>query len=99
MTKEIRDLDGIFYRVRRGDKYVNRCFSDLTDNEKAEMTAGYNKSQYMVILSETLAQIEHITASCIEEPKEMLEIVTTMSNQLKAIGDKYDIYGGMDDED
>ena len=29
-----RGLDGFYLRVRRGDKYVARCFSDLTEEEQ-----------------------------------------------------------------
>ena len=30
----VRDLDGIYNRVRRGDRYVDRCFTDLTEEEQ-----------------------------------------------------------------
>lgn len=32
--KARRNLDGIFFRVKRNDKFENICFSDLTDEEK-----------------------------------------------------------------
>ena len=32
--KEPRGLDGFYLRVKRGDRYVNRCFSDLTEEEQ-----------------------------------------------------------------
>lgn len=28
-----RNLDGVFFRVQRNDKWMNVCFSDLTDEE------------------------------------------------------------------
>ena len=28
-----RNLDGIYFRVKRGDEYENVCFTDLTDEE------------------------------------------------------------------
>jgi len=31
-----RELDGIYYRVKRNDKYFSLCFSDLTDEEQQE---------------------------------------------------------------
>ena len=35
-----RDLDGFYYRVKRGEKIVNRCFSDLTEEEQDEFLKG-----------------------------------------------------------
>lgn len=32
-----RDLDGVYFRVKREDKWCNVCFSDLTDSEKTEV--------------------------------------------------------------
>lgn len=29
-----RNLDGIYYRVKRGEKYENVCLSDLTKEER-----------------------------------------------------------------
>ena len=28
-----RDLDGIYFRVKRDDRWQNICFSDMTDEE------------------------------------------------------------------
>ena len=32
--KKPRGLDGFYLRVKRGERYVNRCFSDLTEEEQ-----------------------------------------------------------------
>lgn len=32
-----RNLDGVYFRVKREDKWCNACFSDLTDKEKIEV--------------------------------------------------------------
>ena len=32
-----RNLDGIFFRVKRDEKYENICFSDLTAEERDEI--------------------------------------------------------------
>lgn len=29
-----RNLDGVYFRIRRGDKYENVCFSDLSIDER-----------------------------------------------------------------
>ena len=31
------DMDGIYFRIKRNDKYENVCFSDLTDEERVEV--------------------------------------------------------------
>ena len=28
-----RDLDGVYFRIQRGEKWDNVCFSDLTEDE------------------------------------------------------------------
>jgi hypothetical protein len=35
-----RNLDGVYFRVKRGDKWEDVCFSDLTDAERHEMFVG-----------------------------------------------------------
>ena len=32
-----RNLDGCYFRVRRGDKYEDLCFTDLTRDEQEEL--------------------------------------------------------------
>lgn len=32
-----RELDGIYFRVKRNEKYENICFSDLTEIERDEV--------------------------------------------------------------
>lgn len=32
-----RNLDGIYFRVKRNGKYENVCFSDLTETEREEV--------------------------------------------------------------
>lgn len=29
-----RNLDGVYFRVKRGDRYENVCFSDMTTEER-----------------------------------------------------------------
>lgn len=37
MSKVPRNLDGVFYRVKRGGKWTNVCFSDMTPDERREI--------------------------------------------------------------
>lgn len=32
-----RNLDGVYFRVKRNDEWLNVCFSDLSDNEMEEV--------------------------------------------------------------
>ena len=50
MNKEVtspirRNLDGVYYRVIRDGKYVNRCFTDLTESEQDRIMTEYNAEQ------------------------------------------------------
>ena len=38
-----RNLDGIYFRVKREDKWQNVCFSDLTEKEREELFEGENQ--------------------------------------------------------
>lgn len=37
-----RELDGIYFRVKRNNKWNNICFSDLTENEMNEIMKDKN---------------------------------------------------------
>ncbi|MGL4548542.1 hypothetical protein [Eubacterium aggregans] len=50
-------LDGIFYRVERNGKYVNRCFTDLTEDEQNEFLEKYDVpglKRMCLLLAETV---------------------------------------------
>ena len=32
-----RNLDGVYFRVKRGEKYENICFSDMTEDERGKI--------------------------------------------------------------
>lgn len=36
-----RDLDGIYFRVKRGKRWESVCFSDLTDEEMDKVLEGH----------------------------------------------------------
>lgn len=36
----IRDLDGLYFRIKRGDKWVEICFTDMTDAERKGVMEG-----------------------------------------------------------
>ena len=37
MSKAPRNLDGVFYRVKRGGRWCTVCFSDMTPDERREV--------------------------------------------------------------
>lgn len=40
---EFRNLDGVYFRVKRNDKWQNICFSDLTEDEMKEVLSNRNE--------------------------------------------------------
>lgn len=40
---EFRDLDGVYFRINRNDKWHNICFSDLTEEEMDNVLKGRNE--------------------------------------------------------
>ena len=52
--KEPRNLDGVYFRIKRNDKYDNVCFSDLTVEERAEILEEKDKA-WLARLCEILA--------------------------------------------
>ena len=55
-----RELDGVYFRIKRNDKWDNICFSDLTEDEMYEVIEGRNiewLKSLCVILGKTLKEI------------------------------------------
>jgi len=42
-----RNLDGIYFRIKRDDKWMNLCFTDLTEEEREEVLK--DKSQDFIL--------------------------------------------------
>lgn len=55
-----RNLDSVYYRVVRDGKYVNRCFSDLTESEQDEVMAEYNAEQLRRLCRQICVSLRHI---------------------------------------
>lgn len=36
----IRELDGVYFRIKRGENWVAICFTDMTDAERKEVMEG-----------------------------------------------------------
>lgn len=50
-----RNLDGCYFRVRRGDKYEDLCFTDLTRDEQEELLKD-KSAEFIVGLTQHLAE-------------------------------------------
>lgn len=45
MTKIQRNLDGVYFRVKRDGKYESICYSDMTTEERDEIAENLKKSR------------------------------------------------------
>lgn len=63
--KEIRDMDGIYFRVKRNGRWENICFSDLTLEEQDQMMQGRSE--------EWLKSMITILAECLYDAGEFVE--------------------------
>ena len=90
--KLARNLDGFYLRVNRHGKWVNRCFTDLTDQEQYDwlkkltmdgkrriidgLLESLNKILEIDIDADELALIAMATANCVYNVGEILDIET-----------------------
>lgn len=55
-----RNLDGVYFRIKRNDKWENVCFSDLTEEEMLSVMTGRNETwlkSLCVVLGKTIKNI------------------------------------------
>lgn len=53
---EIRELDGVYFRVERDGKWQNICFTDLTEKERDEVLKE-RTPEWLVSLCRRLADV------------------------------------------
>lgn len=87
---KVRDLDDIYYRVKRDGKYHSRCFTDLLPSEQEQFLEGYSKKGLDRMIKCFTSNIIDISYSCLSED-EMREVAKDVASLLRGIGDKYDI--------
>ena len=57
-------LDGVFFRIKRDQKFENICFSDLTEAEQDEVMKGRNK-EWLKSMCKILAKsLRNIGETC-----------------------------------
>ena len=62
-----RELDGVYFRIKRGDKFENICFSDLTREERESVMDGRDERW--------LKYLCHILADSLRDIGEQFDIV------------------------
>lgn len=45
-----RNLDGAYFRVKRGEKWENVCFSDLTPEEREKVCEGQSAEWFKLMM-------------------------------------------------
>lgn len=62
-----RNLDGVYFRMKRNDKWCNVCFSDMTEEEQDEIMEGRS--------DEWLKSMCKILAKCVRDIGDQFDIV------------------------
>lgn len=62
-----RNLDGCYFRVKRGDRYKPICFSDLTPEERDKMCQNRSAEWYK--------NLAYHLADCLKEVGDKFDIV------------------------
>ena len=55
-----RNLDGVYFRIKHDDKWVNLCFTDLTEEEREEVLKDKSQDfilQLTLILAKRLREV------------------------------------------
>lgn len=67
--KTKRNLSGIFFRVRRDDKFENICFEELNADEQCQIMAGQGK-EWLTNIAQRLADVlNEVGTACDIEKK------------------------------
>ena len=62
-----REIDGVYFRIKRNGKWQAPCFSDLTEEEREKVCEGKS--------AEWLKSLAYLLADCIKEIGEQFDIV------------------------
>lgn len=84
------DLDGIYRRVERGGKWVNRCFSDLTISEQYEFMHSLGAKGTKEILKVLLEQRMDMLLNCLDDDN---SLETAAINEAHLLRDDASRYG------
>lgn len=70
-----RDLDGVYYRQKRGKKFCNVCFTDLTKEEQEEILKKYDTKQLCrmaYLMADTICKIDEQITNITAEEKDAI---------------------------
>ena len=67
-----RNLDGVYFRIKRDEIYESICFSDLTEEEQNEVLNGRTK-EWLKSLCKELARTIKDIGDCIDIVGEQVE--------------------------
>ena len=98
-----RELTGIYYRVKRGDKYENIDFTDLTVDEQADiLDKEGNEHGFMDrmfnFLQEDLNNLID-TFDLLNDEDFLKFMILSAANQIKIAGDMFDIVREYEDDE
>lgn len=98
-----RELTGIYYRVKRGDKYENIDFTDLTFEEQQEILDDKNKDMKFYermfnLLQEELGNLIN-SLDLLDDEDFIKFMILSTANQIKIAGDMFDIVREYEDDE
>ena len=96
-----RELDGVFFRIKRENKFENICFSDLTEDEKNEMMRNRTKdwidslSYHLITVYQEFTGISFLPFYDKLQDLNDLDLLKNfakmMGRNLKDLGDTFDL--------
>ena len=100
-----RELDGVYFRINREDKWQNICFTDLTNQEAQKVLEGRSEEWMRSLcdrLEEVLMEIKEVINSQVIDDMidRLLDMMCNMplenrlldlKNTIKNLGDYYDL--------
>lgn len=98
-----RELTGIYFRVKRDDKYENIDFTDLTFEEQQEILDGENKDMKFYermfnLLQEELGNLID-TLDLLDDEDFIKIMILSTANQIKIAGDMFNIVREYEDDE
>ncbi|MDD6640903.1 MAG: hypothetical protein PUE66_07925 [Erysipelotrichaceae bacterium] len=98
-----RELTGIYFRVKRDDKYENIDFTDLTFEEQQEILDDKNKDMKFYermfnLLQDELGNLIN-SLNLLDDEDFIKFMILSTANQIKIAGDMFDIVREYEDDE
>ena len=113
VRRRIRKLDGFYFRQRdlESGKWENRCFSDMKENEMEKVIKNHDSKVLAGMFLQLAQNVQTLSNTCPVSNEELTHVLTEQFTQpdmlkmcigigtfLRAVGDRFDIINGTDDE-